>query len=137
MKLLHIVMAVVVGASALMLVACSSEPAPSPSPSASPPLSDLQALAERYRSGDWAPAWWVSVDPAHASMLLDKPASTFEGDTFLLILYGDYKGGDGEPCPWGYIAADAKGSGDMWVTDARPDTGGREWTPLALSSPGP
>ena len=110
-KVIRALMAASVAACLLLLAACSSEPTPSPSPS--PPAAELHALAERYRTDGEARAWWVNVPPSDASRLLDEPMSAFDGDTYLVILYGDYTGGDGEPCPWAYAAAGGRGDGTV------------------------
>jgi hypothetical protein len=108
-------------------------------------LAQLSSLAYRHRSSESATeAWWVKVPFSEADRLLGHeprspgavPGPTTQ--TYVIILKGDYTGGDGRPYKWAVLVhyANGKSSGQtVYVTNDRPDTRGQAWTPLPLASP--
>jgi len=133
----------------VMLAACGggSSPAPaasSSSPSPSPPLAQLRHLANQFRPSQGATrAWWVEVPLPEANRLLggswaSPSPSPGAAPVYVVLLKGAFTGGDGKPYRWGVAASRTvgdTGGTDLYVSNRRPDTGGRAWTPLSLASP--
>jgi len=134
----------------LALAACGSASSPSPvasssSSSSPPPLAQLSRLANHFRSSQGATqAWWVKVPLSEANGLLGgswaspSPSPGATAPVYVVLLKGDYTGGDGKPYHWAVAASRTvgqTGESTLFVTNHRPDTHGQPWTPLPLASP--
>ena len=134
---------VAVVALALGLASCGgNSPSPSPSPTASAPLSELNALAEQYGAQQ---AWWMALSRAEAEQLIDDgawtPPNASPGTSppvYVVLVRGDFNDASGKPhqYEWAIVARTSSGSMAR-VMSGRPEVAGREWSPLALSSPQP
>ena len=102
-------------------------------------------LANHFRSSQGATqAWWVKVPLSEANGLLGgswaspSPSPGATAPVYVVLLKGDYTGGDGKPYHWAVAASRTvgqTGESTLFVTNHRPDTHGQPWTPLPLASP--